>query len=131
METKIGMISSSLRLAELTRRVANQLGVQIEIQIGTLERAVSNGKDLEAQGIEVIISRGGTAAILKNNLSIPVLSIPMSAFDLLENVLEAAKYGKKIGISVHGKPISGIEILERLFQIEIKQIIYHDFLPRG
>lgn len=126
MEPKIGMISSSLKLAELTRRVAKRMGVQIEVQIGALERAIENGKEMEAKGIEVIISRGGTAAILRDNLSIPVLSIPMSAFDLLENVVEASKYGRKIGISIYGNPISGIEILERLFQIEIKQIIYHN-----
>ncbi|MDI7259754.1 MAG: sigma 54-interacting transcriptional regulator [Thermodesulfobacteriota bacterium] len=126
MEPKIGMISSSLNLAELTRRVAKRMGVQIEVQIGALERVIENGKEMEAKGIEVIISRGGTAAVLRGNLSIPVLSLPMSAFDLLENVVEASKYGRKIGISIYGNPISGIEILERFFQIEIKQIIYHN-----
>jgi len=126
MGPKIGMVSSSLKLAALARRVAHQMGVSIEIQSGTLEKSLEKGKDLEAQGVEVIISRGGTAAILRSNLSIPVLSIPMSAFDLLDSILEATKYGKKIGISVYGNPISGVEVLERYFQIEIKQIIYRD-----
>jgi transcriptional regulator with PAS, ATPase and Fis domain len=124
MEPMIGMVSSSSNLAELARRVARKVGIQVEVHIGILERAISIGKDLEARGFEVILSRGGTAAILKDNLSIPVLSIPLSAFDLLENVLEAARHGKKIGISVYRDRITGVEIFERLFHVEIKQIIY-------
>lgn len=92
------MISSSLELTELTKQVADKLGVKVEIGIGALEGAIPIGKYLETKGIDVIISRGGTAAVLKRNLSIPVLSIPVSPLDLLENMHEAAKYGKKLGL---------------------------------
>lgn len=126
LKTEIGIICSSARFAEKVGKVANEMGVQVEIRIGTLEGAIPVGKDLEAHGIEVIVCRGGTAAILRKNFSIPVLSIPLSTYDLLENIFEASKYGKNIGIDIYGHPLSGIEFLERLFQVKIKQIIYHD-----
>lgn len=125
MEPRIGVISSSMKLCEMAREVGKKLAVHLEIQFSTLEGAISSGKELEGRGIEVIISRGGTAAILRNHLSIPVLSIPLSAFDLLENIREATKYGRKIGFSAYGAPISNLKIFERLFDAEIKQIIYN------
>ena len=126
MEPRIGLISSSAKLCELAREVSRKLEVHLEIQFSTLEGAISSGKELEARGIEVIISRGGTAAILRNNLSIPVLAIPLSAFDLLENIREATKYGRKIGVSAYGTPISNLNIFERLFEAEIRQVIYNN-----
>lgn len=126
MKTEIGMICSNSRFAEKVRKVTNQIGVQVEIKIGTLEGAVPIGKELEANGIKVIVSRSGTASILKKYLSIPIISIPLSTFDLLENIFEASKKGKYIGISIFGNPLSGTEILERLLHVKIRQIIYHD-----
>jgi transcriptional regulator with PAS, ATPase and Fis domain len=126
VEPRIGVISSSVKLCELAREVSRKLEVHLEIQFSTLEGAISSGKELEARGIEVIISRGGTAAILRNNLSIPVLAIPLSAFDLLENIREARKYGRKIGISAYGTPISNLKIFEQLFEAEIRQVIYNN-----
>jgi transcriptional regulator with PAS, ATPase and Fis domain len=126
MEPKIVMLSSSAKLAELARSVAGKIGVHMEIKTATFERAVQIGKDLESKGADVIISRGGTAALLRNNLSIPVLPIPISAFDYVENVIEATKYGKNIGISIYGASISGIEVFEHHFQVKIRQIIYED-----
>ncbi len=126
MGPKIGMICSSLKLAEKAKRAANERGVHIEIKIGTLERAIPIGKGLEAKGIEVIICPRGKATVLKENLSIPVIPIPFSTFDLLGDISEAAKYGKNIGISIYGKHLLGTEILEHLLQIKIKQIIFHD-----
>ncbi len=127
MEARIGMICSNLKLAEKARKVAEAGGVRVEIRIGTLEEAIPVGRDLESRGIEVIICRNGTAAILREGLSVPVISIPLlSTFDLVDDISEAAKYGRSIGISIYGKPLPGTEVLENLLQVKIKQVVYHD-----
>ena len=123
MKPKIGVICSSSEMSELVRRVAEKIGIQVEARVAVLERAISIGKDFEAKGIEVIVSRGGTALILRDNLSIPVLFITQTAFDLLESVLEASKYGKEIGMMLCS-PVQNMDIFERLFNVRIKQIIY-------
>jgi len=123
IESKIGIIVSSLRLAEIARKVSSR----IETHNCTLEKAIPIAKELQARGTEVIVSHGGTAAILEKNISIPVLSLPRSAFELMENVIEATQYAENIGITLYDKPISRLEIFESLFHINIKQIIYHDF----
>jgi transcriptional regulator with PAS, ATPase and Fis domain len=122
VDSKIAVIVSSLKLAQLAARVTEG----IEIYNSSLDTAIPIGRDLETKRIEVVVSLGGTAAILEKNLSIPVLSIPVSAFDLMENFVEAAKYGKNIGICLYGKPVSKIDILERILQVQIRQVIYRD-----
>jgi len=126
MEAHLGMICSNAKLAEKARRVADARGVRIDVRIGTLEGAIPVAKEMESRGIEVVICRNGTGAILKERLSVPVISIPLSTFDLLEDVSEAARYGKNIGISIYGHRLSGTEILENLLQIKIMQIVYRD-----
>ncbi len=126
MKPKIGVICSSSEMSELVRRVAEKIGIQVEARVAVLERAIFAGKDFEANGIEVIVSRGGTALILRDNLSIPVLFITQTAFDLLESVLEASKYGKEIGMMLCST-VQNMDIFERLFNVRIKQIIYHEY----
>jgi transcriptional regulator with PAS, ATPase and Fis domain len=121
-ESKIGMIISSSKLAELAKGISDQ----IEIHNCSLENAIPLGRELESKGIEVIISLGGTAAVLEKHLSIPVLSIPLSAFDFMENVTAAARHGKKIGILLYGRPISKMEIFDQCLGVTVKQVIYHD-----
>jgi transcriptional regulator with PAS, ATPase and Fis domain len=126
MEAHLGMICSNTKLAEKARKVAEERGIRIDIRIGTLEGAIPVVKEMEAGGIEVVICRNGTGAILKKEVSVPIISIPLSTFDLLEDVSEAAKYGKNVGISIYGHGLPGTEILENLLQIKILPIVYRD-----
>ncbi|MCE5280866.1 MAG: sigma 54-interacting transcriptional regulator [Deltaproteobacteria bacterium] len=124
---RIAMISSNVRLAERVRKIADRRAIPIEIRIGTLEAAIPVGRQLEAEGIEAIICRGGTSDILKRAVSVPVVSIPLlSTFDLLEDISEAAKFGSHIGVSVYNEPLTGVDIIEKLLHVKIKQVIYTD-----
>jgi transcriptional regulator with PAS, ATPase and Fis domain len=126
-KAKIAMICSNVRLAEKVRKVAGKRAIPIEIRIGTLEGAIPVGRQLEAEGIEAIICRGGTSDILRRSVSIPVVSIPLlSTLDLVEDISEATKFGKHIGVSVYNDPLSGVDILEKLLHVKIRQVIYSD-----
>ena len=50
IESKIGIIVSSLRLAEIARKVSSR----IETYNCSLEKAIPIARELEARGIEVI-----------------------------------------------------------------------------
>lgn len=128
MEPKIGMICSDVRLVEEARRAADGRSIHIEIRPGALEAAIPVGRQMEAEGIEAIVCLAGTASILRKSLSIPVIAIPhfLSTFDLVEDVSQAVKLGKNIGISVYGNPLSGTDVLEKLLQVKIKQVVYQD-----
>jgi transcriptional regulator with PAS, ATPase and Fis domain len=128
MKPRIGMVAIGAMVIDKTKEVAQKQGIHIEIRVGSLERAIPVAKQLEAEGIEVIICGANTADILKEHLSIPTISIPgVSAFDLLENISKVINFSKSIGICVYDRPLSGVGELEKLLQVKIMQVVYHDF----
>jgi transcriptional regulator with PAS, ATPase and Fis domain len=127
MEPKVGMICYDTGLQEEAKKAAYKRNIHIEIRTGTLEAAIPIAKQLEAEGVDAIICLVGTADILRKNLSVPVIEIQdVSTFDLVENVSHAIGFGKNIGICVYGNPIAGMDVVERLLQVKIKQIVYQD-----
>jgi propionate catabolism operon transcriptional regulator len=74
----------------------------------------------------VIISRLGTAKMLRDNLHIPVLSLPETSIDIFKSFVQASKQGKKIILATFMNKIEGIEIVEELLGIKIYQGVYTD-----
>ncbi|MFJ6413233.1 PrpR N-terminal domain-containing protein [Terribacillus saccharophilus] len=81
---KITAIAPYAGLGELIQDVANQkeLG-NIDIVQGDLQHGVNIAIEAEKQGTDIIISRGGTAERIKQHVTIPVINIEVSGFDLL------------------------------------------------
>jgi transcriptional regulator with PAS, ATPase and Fis domain len=123
---KLGVIASSIPLINHVRDIAANLDDEIMISSRGLDEAVQVGKDMEKAGVEVIVSRGGTSYMLRENLQIPVLSIPTSSFDILMSIKKAAGLGKNILLTAYRDRVSEIEIFEELFVIKLLQGIYHD-----
>ncbi|WP_068717070.1 sigma 54-interacting transcriptional regulator [Vibrio tritonius] len=70
----------------------------IDILIYELEHydAIDKARELINEGVKVIISRGGTANVLRRNLDIPVIEIPHDFFGIYKTVEEAKLRGKKL-----------------------------------
>jgi PAS domain S-box-containing protein len=129
---RIGFIASSVQLVNHAREISEELDYDIQVSSSGLDEAISVGRDMEASGVEVIVSRGGTSNMLRENLPIPVLSIPLTYFDIFAGVKKAAALGKKIMIAVFRNKLSGVEAFEEVFDVEILQGIYsnHDSLEK-
>lgn len=123
---KLGIITSSATLINVARQIAEERHYDIQFSSGSLETAISIGVEMEKAGVEVVVSRGGTSHILKENLHIPVLSIPITSFDLLTGIKEAASLGHGILFPIFRKELSGTEIFEELFHVKITQGIFYD-----
>jgi len=76
--------------------------------------------------VEIIISRRGTAHLLRENLRIPVLSFPHRSLDILISLTQAAAGSRKILLPVFRREWSGLEIIEDLLRIELVQKVYQD-----
>lgn len=123
---KIGVITSSVSLSNYVRKIMAESDDHIKVSSKGLDEAISVGKKMEREGIEVIISRKGTAHLLRENLHIPVLSVPMSSFDVLTCLKQAKALGTKIFLPCFRNELSDIKIMEELLNIEILQGVYHD-----
>src|SRR4051794_1715599 len=57
--------------------------IDLHIKIGNLHEGVVLAKKAEAQGFDVIISRGGTAKLIGEAVGIPVIDVHVSGYDML------------------------------------------------
>jgi PAS domain S-box-containing protein len=131
MKVKIGFICSFSMQKKMIEEVAQALSREVEIfiEMGVLEEALPKAKSLVKLGAEVIVSWGVTAAILEKEISVPVISIRIRDFDIMKAIGHASKFGNKIAITT-GEPLEGLDILEEMYKVKIKQIIFqssHDF----
>jgi transcriptional regulator with PAS, ATPase and Fis domain len=122
----LGVITANHSLLSYARQIAQEQNEDVEISSKALEEAVSVGKEMKRNGVEVIVSRGGTAHILRESLSIPILSIPLTSMDILKSIKNALPLGKQILLMNFRNQLSGIEIFEDLFAITLIQGVYYD-----
>jgi len=98
----------------------------IKIIEAVLEDAVEYVcEELDKENYEGVVSRGGTAAAIKKNVDVPVITAEHSDFDLLKAIEKAKVLGKKIAYLCYThKEIYELEELKDILQIEVKPYFY-------
>lgn len=123
---RIGVITSSISLAHYVTTVGHSSEDIIRVSSKGLDDAIPVGRKMERDGIEVIISRKGTARLLRENLKVPIISVPLPALDILSGLSEAVRYGKKILLPSFRTRPTETKIIEKLLSIELMQGVYED-----
>lgn len=72
--------------------------VQLDAYTGDLEDGLKIVQTVHSQDYDVIISRGGTAALLKKSVSIPVVEINFSVYDILRTIKMVENYANLYAI---------------------------------
>lgn len=55
----------------------------IDVEIADREEGIEIAKNAEAEGYDIILSRGGTAEVIEPHITIPIISIKVSGYDLM------------------------------------------------
>ncbi len=98
MARKIVFIAPDKELADKAKKVISELGSKIKVYQGSLNEGLNLAEKAIEDGANLIISRGGTGNLIKDNLQIPVVNLETSAYDIISSVNEAMNYSNKIGI---------------------------------
>lgn len=77
-------------------------------------------------GYKVIMARGGTAVKIKRTLNVPVVEIPIPLEDLIASLVSASKLGKNVAVIGYNNLTQGLDLLNPILNINIKQIIATD-----
>lgn len=115
----VALIAPYAGMAELAQEIGGQFAEPVQIEVGDLMEGVRKGNDLVDKGVEVVISRGGTAELLKKYLSIPVVEIKVTAYDILQAMQKVGNHGQKIGIIGFGNVIYGAGALGAYLNIDL------------
>lgn len=74
-------------------------------------------------GIEVIVSRGGTASLLEKEVDIPMVYIQVTITDILQSLLELKKMPDNIGIVGFENMIYGVEEIAKILNTNFVEIL--------
>ncbi|MGB9812326.1 MAG: sigma 54-interacting transcriptional regulator [Thermovenabulum sp.] len=113
------LIAPYENLLETAYLVKNDLNIEFKIEYGNLKDGLEIAKKYKEKGIDVIISRGGTYQLIKENVDIPVVEIKVSPYDILRQFKGLVKNNKKICVAGYKNVIYGCELIGEVFNINI------------
>ncbi|MGE5572724.1 MAG: sigma 54-interacting transcriptional regulator [Bacteroidota bacterium] len=123
MELRIGLVAPYPRLAELAIEVCGELGEDLEVCRGDLSVGVDVAREMQSRGLDVVISRGGTALAIEQAVDIPVVPIQVTGFDIVRAIHAAKQLGEAIGVIGFKNVIYGTEGIQDALGVSL-QLIY-------
>ncbi|MDN4071664.1 sigma-54-dependent Fis family transcriptional regulator [Fictibacillus terranigra] len=94
--------------------------LDVHIQIGNLQEGAAVAKEAERQGFDVIISRGGTAKIIEEEVNIPVVDVHVSGYDMLRVLTLANDFNGKKAIVGFSNITMGAQAITDLLDISME-----------
>ena len=126
MMARIAFIAPNENLFERGRQSIEDLGLasQVELYHAILNDGVAIARRLEAEGIDAIVSRGGTAEMIKKSgIRTPVIEIPITAPDIAQALIEAKQItgleNPKIAVHAFENMMYDIELISKLLNLNL------------
>lgn len=104
---------------EVAKKVSEEQGYPYPVYFTPLENAINFAKEMIQSGAETIISRGGVATVLQQNVDVPVISIKYSFSDFAISIEKARKISNKIAIVSYGTGIAYAQRILPFFDAKI------------
>lgn len=119
---RIALIATYPEMAKTLEHLVKGTNIKLINVYASFEDAVIAAKKLK-DSVDIILTRGGTGYLIKQSISIPVISIPISPFDLLRSVASLPDQYKRIAFSNFERGIFGTDFIEKTYKKSIYQ--YH------
>lgn len=127
---KIVLIATYPTMAEIFLELTKtRADLEAQSINASFERAVDIAKTLERdREADIILSRGGTAAQIRNAVDIPVVSIPITPFDVIRIVHSLEPGTEKIALIHYMKHVPGVQDIARMYGIRIEEYSFLNYL---
>ncbi|WP_339306436.1 PrpR N-terminal domain-containing protein [Paenibacillus sp. FSL L8-0435] len=100
-----------------------QLAIQTDV--GDLANGVELATQAEKNGAEIIISRGGTAQLIKKAVTIPVIDVQLSGYDMIRSLTLASQFNGQTAIVGFSNITSGAQSIIDLMDLPLKVYTIH------
>lgn len=98
---------------------------EIEVVDGSFGEALAIAQSrIKHNEVDVFVSAGSNASILRTGLESPVATIQLSGFDLFQALIRARRIAPRVGVVMYGHTIPELEEVKELLNIEIRQHAY-------
>lgn len=79
---------------------------------------------LQAGAVDVFVSAGSNASLLRQALAAPVATVQLTGFDIMQALIKASAFTGRVGIVVFGQTFPELDAVRQLLNIEIRQHAY-------
>ena len=123
----IALIGTYNNMFNMLKEMTDGTDIKLVNIYASFEQAMTAAQEIE-NDVDVILTRGGTGHYVKQSVSIPVISVPISPFDILMTVLNMNDSGfvKKIAFVNYQREIMGMDQVEKICGKEIRQYQFTD-----
>ncbi|MDK2887751.1 MAG: hypothetical protein PWP72_629 [Thermoanaerobacter sp.] len=125
---RLGVVSTYPELSKLVQKLAGDMNLDLELREAVLDEGVTHAYQLERNGVDVIISRGATGKKIRKAVSLPVVLIEITPFDVLQALYSARKLGEKIAFLGYGPQdfTASFKTIIEILNIKVECYPYHD-----
>lgn len=123
MGNKICIIAPYSDLAELACAVGRETPIPFDVWEGNLEIGGAKAQQAEKEGAQVIVSRGGTASIIRQKVNVPVVEIQVTGYDVLRVMRPLIGAGKTAGIVGYFNVVKGCRYVCDILGIPSREFI--------
>lgn len=123
--TKMLVIAPYKGLDDLFLEVNKTAKKNMDVEVGNLYKGVMIAKALENNDYDVIISRGATAKVIREQSKLPVVDLQFSGYDILRTMLLVQGYKGKIGIMSFFNIAQGADVVGTLLGMDVKAYPIH------
>ena len=118
----IAFLAPDEEMLATARETLSDTHTDVLLEQGLLSAGVRKARKLVREGVEmIVISRGGTAEAIKEaRLSLTVVEVPITGFDLIRALEQARRFGRRIGVIAFPSMIIGIDCLGPILDIDLR-----------
>ncbi len=126
MDYKISLISTYPELTELARQTVAESNEHVLVAEGILQKALDKVRQHEHEGAEVIITTGLNIEYLRERTATPVVTIPITSYDLICTLHELQHNHERIAIYQYRRSNPRLEKIKQILQIEVMEFVFND-----
>lgn len=119
---KVLLVAPYTGLAEIAKKTSLPEGFELNIVIANLEEGVKEAQEAERNGYDLIISRGGTAKLIEKSVSVPVVHIDISGYDILRVFTLIGKMDKNVALVGFENISRGAATLCSILEFDVRLI---------
>lgn len=120
MGIRVLFIAPYTGLTEVMKNLVPELnGFEVTVHKADLVESLRLLEEYGEEPFDVVISRGGTADMLRKSTSLPVVDIEVSGYDILRILTLLKGYQQRVGMIGFKKVIKGFESVSTLLDMDI------------
>jgi predicted Fe-Mo cluster-binding NifX family protein len=122
-EINLAMIATYPELSRVLAEITKGMNIRLNNIFASFKEAAALAGEIEDKP-DIILSRGGTAQYIKDAVSIPVISIPITPFDLASSISSLPEKYKEIAFLNYHRKLFGVRDIERMFSKRIREYTF-------